>query len=241
MSNVFAVEAAINLCKTLRPSRCRPLEDGSPLSTSILRLSDELVLNVFQQCRDLPTSICLALSCKRLCSIYQSAVDDAKRKDITQLWAHAKHSKRRLLAQLADGWIPRELIRVCWACFRFWPYGQSARSYWQGRFQVLNAQCKKAKNFTCDQEAMCWLGYPIERPRRCNPWPSLDTSEIVPDPILTNVQDWDEEVRCPECVLWGFEIQLSAKIIKRRNQDRAASTQLHHDTNAILEIVSLYQ
>jgi hypothetical protein len=225
----------------LRPSDSGGLRDGSLLPTSVLCLSDELILNIFKQCCDVPTSICLALSCKRLCSIYQSAVDGAKRREITHLWAHAKHSKRRLLAQLADGWIPRDRIRVCWSCFRFRPYGESARSYWQARFQCLNAQCTKAKNFSCDQEGMCWLGYPIKHPRRYNPWPSLVKHDAATDPIWTNVQSWDEEVRCPECVLWGFEIQLSGKIIKKRNQHWAALTQQGRGSDAVLRAISFYQ
>jgi hypothetical protein len=206
--------------KILRPSDSGGLPDDKTLATSVLRLSDELILNIFKQCCDLPTSICLALSCKRLCSIYQSAVDGAKRRDIRNLWAHAKHSKRRLLAQLADGWIPRERIRVCWSCFRFQPYGESARSYWQTRFQDLNAQCTKAKNFSCDQE-----GYPVKDPLRYKPWPPLENCDTVTDPAWNNIQCWDEEVRCPECVLWRFEIQLSGKIIKKRNRRWDARTQ----------------
>jgi hypothetical protein len=226
--------------KILRPSESGGLRDGNIVSNSILRLSDELILNVFKQCFDLPTSICLALSCKRLCSIYQSAVDEAKRRDITQLWAHAKHSKRRLLGQLADGWIPRERIRVCWACYLFRPYGKSARSYWQARFQGLNAQCTKAKNFSCDQEGMCWLGYPVEHPQCYKPWSSLEKSNAATDPVWTNLRSWDEEVRCPECVLWGFEIQLSEKIIKKRNQHWAALTKQSRGTDAIFKAASFY-
>lgn len=219
--------------KILRPSISGGLPDYGLLEASILRLSDELILNIFVQCCDLPTAICLALSCKRLCSIYQSAVDVAKRKDITRLWAHAKHSKRRLLAQLADGWIPRERIRICWSCFRFRPYGEIARSYWQARFRDLNAECIKAKNFSCDQEGMCWLGYMVEYPRRYKHWPSLEKSDNVKDPVWTNVQIWDEAVRCPECVLWGFEIRMSGKVIHRRNQRWAALAQQGRDKDTV--------
>jgi hypothetical protein len=224
----MSAKAEIDLMKILRPSGFHGWQAENISANSILRLSDELILNVFKQCRDLPTSICLALSCKRLCSIYQSAVDEAKRKDITQLWAHAKHSKRRLLAQLADGWIPRERIRICWACFRFRPYGKGARPYWQARFEDLNAHCTKAKNFSCDQEGMCWLGYPVEHPRRYKPWLSLEKCEAAMDPAI--VKSWDEEVRCPECVLWGFEILLSGKIIRKRNQHWAALIQQDRST-----------
>jgi hypothetical protein len=219
----MSAKAEIDLMKILRPSGFHGWQAENTSANSILRLSDELILNVFKQCRDLPTSICLALSCKRLCSIYQSAVDEAKPKDITQLWAHAEHSKRRLLAQLADGWIPRDRIRICWACFRFRPYGKCARSYWQTRFQDLNAHCTKAKNFSCDQEGMCWLGYPVKHPGRYKPWSSLEKCEAIMDPAI--VKSWDEEVRCPECVLWGFEIQLSWRIIRKRNQHWAALIQ----------------
>src|SRR5436305_14451292 len=119
-------KAEIDLTKILRPSGFHGSQAENISANSILRLSDELILNIFKQCRDLPTSICLALSCKRLCSIYQSAVDEAKCRDITQLWAHAKHSKRRLLEQLAVGWIPRERIRFCSACYAFSLYAESA-------------------------------------------------------------------------------------------------------------------
>src|SRR5436305_13768718 len=114
-------KAEIDLTKILRPSGFHGSQAENISANSILRLSDELILNVFKQCRDLPTSICLALSCKRLCSIYQSAVDVPKRSDITRPWGHAKHSKPRLLAQFADGWIPRACTRTCWACFRSRP------------------------------------------------------------------------------------------------------------------------
>jgi hypothetical protein len=87
---------------------------------------------------------------------------------------------------------------------------------------------------------MCWLGYPVKHPGRYNPWPSLEKRDAVTDPVWTNVQSWDEEVRCPECVLWGFEIQLSGKFIKRRNQHRAALTQQGHGSDAMLRAISFY-
>jgi hypothetical protein len=70
---------------------------------------------------------------------------------------------------------------------------------------------------------MCWLGYPVEHPRRYKPWLPLEKYEAATDPVM--VQSWDEKVRCPECVLWGFEILLSWKIIRKRNEHWAALIQ----------------
>lgn len=86
---------------------------------------------------------------------------------------------------------------------------------------------------------MCWLGYPVEHPRSNKPWPLSEAGDDVPD--RTDVPSWDEEVRCPECVLWGFEIQLSGKIIKRRNQHRAALAQQGHGTDAVMKAISFYK
>jgi hypothetical protein len=88
---------------------------------------------------------------------------------------------------------------------------------------------------------MCWLGYLVEYPRRYKHWPSLEKGDNVKDPVWPNVQVWDEAVRCPECVLWGFEIQLSGKVINRRNQCWATLAQQSRDKDAVHPATYFYQ
>lgn len=88
----------------------------------------------------MPTAICLALTCKRLCSLYLDTLKDRSKKIENRLWNSTNGFwKYKLVDNLIRGWIPRQSVRFCWACWLFRPYGEASREFWRAKIPALTA------------------------------------------------------------------------------------------------------
>ncbi|KAF7514065.1 hypothetical protein GJ744_004390 [Endocarpon pusillum] len=176
-------------------SPANALDSHSTSKTTILRLPDELLLRIFKLTRFVPTAICLALTCKRLCSLYLDTLKHRSEKIENRLWNSTNGFwKYKLIDNLIRGWIPQQSVRFCWACWLFRPYGEDSTEFWRakipaltaiperGRFRVARGYCCCFQNAAhCTGRLLFSLSTMIYEEV-----PGLrDTSQ---DPI-----DWDEE------------------------------------------------
>lgn len=103
----------------------------------------------------MPTAICLALTCKRICSLYLDTLKDRSAKIENRLWNSTNGFwKYKLIDNLIRGWVPQHSIRFCWACWLFRPYGEASREFWRAKIPALTAiperdKTRVARGYCC--------------------------------------------------------------------------------------------
>lgn len=116
------------------------IKNHSSNRRTILRLPDEVLLSLFRLSRFIPTTICLALTCKRLCSLYLETLNHRSAKEENRLWNSTNGFwKYQLIENLSHGWISKEVVRFCWGCWLFRLYGETSRDFWRAKVPALSA------------------------------------------------------------------------------------------------------
>ena len=181
----------------------------SSAKASILDLPDETLLKIYSFTDNNLNVICLALSCKRLCGVYQHFVDKKNRRQENIAWNNINGNwKQQLVPLLAKGWIPKDNVRVCWSCWRFLGYGAESRSQWMK--QLSDMACEfalwsgKAQRWLQNWEIRTWLG------------------EVVRSVDGTLVSAKDRRIRCPICTIRDCPIRLLMRNSEVRRRQKAA-------------------
>ena len=173
---------------------------------SILDLPDELLLKIYAFSNAMVNVICLALSCKRLCGVYQHFVDKKDRKQENFVWNSINGNwKQQLVPLLAKGWIPKDRVRVCWGCWRFLTYGPVSRAQWVkqlGHECCLHVQIQRVERWLQNWEIRTWLG------------------EIVESADGTLVSARDKRIRCPSCTVKDFPVKLLMRNSEVRRREK---------------------
>lgn len=162
---------------------------------SILDLPDEALLKIIGCALKDVNVICLALTCKRLCGLYQDFVDTMDERSQKRISNCVKGNwKQQLVPLLVKGWIPKDRTRVCWVCWRFSNYGSPARAWWVE--YLTDELCheslrnEKLSEWLNNWEIKTWLG---------------QTATAINGQI---VSARDDRVRCPSCVIKGLPVRL---------------------------------
>ena len=150
---------------------------------SILDLADETIEKIFEYSKDIPSVVCLALSCKRTFKIFDASKN---RRDENRRWNNTSGPwKQQLMLLLARGWIPWWRTKLCYACWRFVPYGSKSKDRWLWLERLELCQ-KKKEQWKANWEVQLWLGG-TQQDRK-------DTRDF--------------RIRCPMCVLYDQALRL---------------------------------
>ena len=150
---------------------------------SILDLADETIEQIFDEARDTHSSICLALSCKRLYTIFGTTRNE---KEEARRWNNVSGPwKQGLMLSLACGYIPKDTMKLCFGCWRFVPFGKSSKPVWERL--VNDTGCAKSKILW----ELNWEVALFIKGKRLE--------EII-----------DNRIRCPLCVFYDQDVLLTS-------------------------------
>lgn len=163
-----------------------------------------MLLKVIASALEDVSVLCLALSCKRLCGLYQTFVDKMDRKLQNELWNNKNGNwKKQLVPLLTEGWIPRDRIRMCPSCWRFLGYGDESGDFWRqyliGELCNEGLRTEKISEWLSNWEIKTWLGKRAE---------GLNGKAV---------NAADQRMRCPGCTVKGrsIGIQIANKEVRR--------------------------
>lgn len=164
---------------------------------SILVLPDELLVMIVKHFDHSATKYCLALSCKRLLAVVLER--EPKGKPNLALQANNMNGpwKEQLMVALARGWVPKHKLKLCFACWRFMPYGHAS----------------KQKYYTMEKARPCHF--------RKKDWLENWEVKVWFRQIRAKKNDWtdfiaDCRIRCPMCVLENHKIYVRNKQYRER-------------------------
>lgn len=162
--------------------------------SSVMDFPDELLVMVASNLADSSSKYCLALSCKRLLAVVTEM--DATTKPKLALQANNKSGpwKEQLMVALARGWIPKHKLKLCFACWRFMPYGRASKKKYLAMEKERTCHLRM-KEWINNWEVKIWL----RELRVAGDWKSFIA---------------DFRLRCPMCVLENHDLHLRNKKFK---------------------------
>lgn len=175
--------------RVILPKTKRQINKGS-----LMDFPDELHVIVARNLADSSSKYCLALSCKRLLAVVTEM--DATTKPKLALQANNKSGpwKEQLMVALARGWIPKHKMKLCFACWRFMPYGIASKKKYLALEKQRTCHLRK-KDWINNWEVKIWL----RELRVAGDWKSFIA---------------DLRLRCPMCVLENHDLHLRNKKFK---------------------------
>lgn len=161
-------------------------------------MPDELLLMIAGNLNNSAYKYCLALSCKRLLAVVTEL--DAITKPELALQANNKTGawKEQLMIALARGWIPKNKIKLCFACWRFMPYGAASKKKYVALEKTRTCHLRK-KDWIENWEVQVWF----RQLRAPKDWKSFIS---------------DFRLRCPMCVLDNHDLHLRTKKFRVKAQ-----------------------
>ena len=220
-------------------SPANAFELHSKSKRTILRLPDELLLRIYGLTRFIPTAICLALTCKRLCSLYLDILRSRSAEFENHLWNSTNGFwKYTLISNLIRGWVPKHSIRFCWCCWLFRPYGETSKAFWRVKISALTATAVPSRSCLGLHTLRAEVAAPIlgishilfDWENKAGIWQHNSNCDI----LLQYQNNWevrfwlgeqgiagvntslekDKRIRCPSCVLMGNRLRLQESSMK---------------------------
>lgn len=153
----------------------------------------EIQLRIKNFVDELPSKYCWALTCKRALKLIAS-----EKLSRAQLALQANSTKigpweQELILVLNRGWVSKDKVKLCYACWRFMPYGQPSTTKYLSMVSTTSCQNQNEPDFST-WEIEEWL----------KDW----TSETEDD---REAFFYNNRYRCPICVLEGQDLRFKDK------------------------------